>query len=266
VPVIFTPMNQADSSSLGYRFFHTAWFLFVAIHLTVSMKHWEIVGVEFLNSGNHFIRACSMAALPGCLAAIAFPWKRWLALATLSAWSLTKLDALPAVPNHIVLALAVNLLFVGMLLSSYRRGGEAREALGEIFARWAPVGRGLLVVLYFWTIFHKLNVDFFRPETSCAAVLYREIAERVPLFPVSTSLDVIIIAGTFLVELALPILFAVPRWRPWGILIGLPFHLALAVHSNPYILSFTAEISFYRPPCSARSWSRAPGSRSVSPG
>ncbi|MEX2553924.1 MAG: hypothetical protein WD627_13115 [Actinomycetota bacterium] len=84
---------------------------------------------------------------------------------------------LPAASNHFMLALLVNLALtacaIAVLLSRSRSNAtrdEARERWLQLV--FTPVGL-TIVVVYFFTVFHKLNTSFFDPNVS----LYRSLSE-----------------------------------------------------------------------------------------
>jgi hypothetical protein len=95
------------------------------------------------------------------------------------------------------------------------------------FARFAPVARGMLIVLYYFAFLAKLNRDFFDLDVSCAATMYRTLSQTVTLLPAGDSAAGLAIAGALLVEGSLPLLFTWQRTRLFGLLLGLPFHWLL---------------------------------------
>lgn len=133
---------------------------------------------------------------------------------------------LPAASNHLVVALLVTLALAAAAL-------PARRGPGTFAPRWLAAARGpvglVLLVVYGFTVFHKLNSAFLDPATSCAGYL---LDQMITLNGGSDSpaLGVVRAAavGTVLVETALLVLLAVPRWRRWGVVLGVGFHAVLA--------------------------------------
>jgi hypothetical protein len=140
--------------------------------------------------------------------------------------------SLPASANHLVVALlAVLGLAASALWVRVNRG--RRDDGDDVLAAWfevarTPVGLTLLVV-YAFTVFHKLNTAFFDPAVSCAGTL---MARPFRMNPADLALDPTVVqiaaVGTVLVETAILVLLAVPRLRRWGLLTGIVFHLMLA--------------------------------------
>jgi hypothetical protein len=83
---------------------------------------------------------------------------------------------LPATSNHIFLALLVHLAFAAgavAILRSKRRSTR-KSGIGFVVS-WMEVVRTpaafVLPIVYFFTVFHKLNSSFFDPRVSCAGTL-----------------------------------------------------------------------------------------------
>ena len=138
---------------------------------------------------------------------------------------------MPAVHSHVLLVLitALSVLaYAGARVSRTRRLPEA----GELFARVAPFLRLQLVVVYLAAALSKLNSGFLDPATSCAAGLSARIAWFDPSLLDGAWRVAPAIWGTVLIELALPLLLAVPRTRLAGLVLGAGFHSVLALAGN----------------------------------
>jgi len=148
----------------------------------------------------------------------------------------------PFHPNHIVFSWVVN----GTLLTSLIMVATRNKVIGrpDLAPRWfeafAPWVRIELCILYFFAVFHKLNVAYFDPGLSCAAKLYLEINDRFPLLPVPHWTLYAAIYGTLIIEVAIPLLLFFPRTRAGGIILGLLFHGLLALHGHVGLFSFSA--------------------------
>lgn len=142
--------------------------------------------------------------------------------------------SLPDAANHTVVSLFVALGFGASALHVWatgRRGqGQGQE---DFLIRWfraarTPVGLVLLVV-YLFTVFDKLNTAFFDPATSCAGTLLGNLFTKNGLgFAIPPVMVQGAAIGTVLVEATILALLAVPRCRRWGLLLGIGFHLMLA--------------------------------------
>jgi len=98
----------------------------------------------------------------------------------------------------------------------------------RFFQDFRPVGQTLLMIMYIFGIFHKINTDFLNPETSCAVALWREMPP--PLVWIDNApMHYLAIYGTFIAEGAIMLMLIVPRWRHFGICAGICFHSILAL-------------------------------------
>ncbi|MEX0719061.1 MAG: hypothetical protein WD059_00245 [Balneolaceae bacterium] len=209
----------------------------------ISSPGWATTGNAFLNSANNYFLLANILVIVFSLISLFRP-REWLWF-WLSIFFLTvvKLDALPGVPNHLILTLIIHFtLFLSVLL--YWNGSleTQKERISYWFKKTAPYLRIELLIVYFFVVLHKLNYDFFNPDVSCAAELYNDIAGMYPFFPQELWIDKAIIFLTLLPELLIPILLIIPATRVFGVFIGLLFHFMLSLHSNLYILSFSAEV------------------------
>jgi hypothetical protein len=187
--------------------------------------------------------------LAATLVAVFFPGS----LLALSAFLLASLTywfgRLPAVPNHILFEMLVHLTLMATVASSLvaavwrwgrKRHADADTPLGSsVFEQARPLIITELVVMYLFTVIHKLNDDFFNPAVSCAVSMHHELAAVVPWVPDGEWTWWPTILGTLLIELAIPLLFLSRRTRNAGILLGLVFHIFLALHPHGGIYSFS---------------------------
>lgn len=131
------------------------------------------------------------------------------------------LSTLPNLQNHRYVCMFANIA----LLSCYDG-----KAYFNASARWATAR--LLIVVYFFAAFHKLNLGFLDLTTSCAAKFEDNIRLVYPFFPKTGLLG---IYGTLALELAFALLLCSKRaWR-FTALIAVLFHVVL---SFDYIKTF----------------------------
>jgi hypothetical protein len=211
-PTSGSPTGEAppDGRTGQLRWFATFWVLAAVFDYTDSVP-WEalptlLVGIPVL------VRPTS-APLLGLFVAVTTG---------------LSLRYLPGVANHQALSLLVGLALGGAALWTLARDGRDGFA-----ARWLDTARGpvalTLLVVYFFTVFHKLNTAFLSPD-SCAGHLLRRGFELNGLPPpaVGPGLVQALAVGTIAVETALFVCLAVPRTRRWGLLLGVAFHSLLA--------------------------------------
>lgn len=148
----------------------------------------------------------------------------------------------PAIPKGYLLgaiSTALLLFAIGRVLfrSPSVGGGE------DWYARFAPVVRWAIPIVYIWALIQKLNIDYLNPEVSCAAKLHNEIAIYFGgLIPTATWAQHVAIWGSFALELIIPICLFVPRLRYLGFCGAVGFHLWLAIHPAAGIFSFSTLI------------------------
>jgi hypothetical protein len=148
---------------------------------------------------------------------------------------------LPYLANHILFEDVVNLTVLGAIAVvwvRHRRGQPGQQAFNsrdrraEIFELFAPPVRISVILLYFFVTLAKLNDDFFDPDASCAAEMYRDIVPLDLTNPFLAWTPTAAIYGTLLAEGGIPILLLFNKTRTLGVVSGLCFHLLLAFH--PY--------------------------------
>lgn len=207
---------QAEDS---LRIFAFLWAVATLFH-QASYKLWALTPPDLLLS----VAALFAVLRPGSLARFTF-----FLLAQL--WAIY--EKLPEVANHWLLTGFMNLsmlvaLGVGLLRA---RGGRIDRA--RLYQDFAPALRLELVILYFWSTFHKLNADYFDPQVSCAALLSDALSSRLSFLPTGSLMQYAAIFGSLLIEVAIPVFLCVPRLRVVGIVIGALFHIVLAISPYP---------------------------------
>ena len=223
------------------------WCLFILIHHILTFSEWNSIGHDFLESSNNFYRACGAITLVLVIVTLLRPKSPMIFAACLTTWSTLKFGNLPFVPNHIVLALITNLALITAIF--YHQGfrkSSSKEVMIRVYDQLAPFLRLMLIILYFFTVFHKLNWDYFNPQISCGTVLYEDIKEHLSFLPEHVIFIWLAIVGTLVIELLIPILLLIKGQVIKAILLGFAFHFVLSLHPNSFIFSFSAEVyAFY---------------------
>lgn len=108
----------------------------------------------------------------------------------------------------------------------------------DIFTNFTTSGQIVLVIMYFFGVFHKINTDFLDPTVSCATALWREMPW--PLFLIDHPImHYLAIYGTFIVEGALLLMLFNRRTRHIAVVFGILFHLLLGLSNFAMYISFT---------------------------
>lgn len=140
----------------------------------------------------------------------------------------------PATSNHTMLR---SMVLIGYWLSFFYACVRGLP-VASIFANFILAGRGSLLVMYVYGIFHKINTDFLDPEVSCAIWLWDQMLP--PFSWIQHPLmDYTAIYATFIVEGIVMLALIVPRARYWGMALGISFHMFLALSNYSAYISFT---------------------------
>ncbi|MDV3128491.1 hypothetical protein M1247_26525 [Mycobacterium sp. 21AC1] len=187
----------------------------------------------------HYSDSQPLAVVPALLAglpALMFPGSvAAVGLVVVAGATLAVLN-LPAAANHLVMSLLVALTLgaaAWWALATRNRPG----AHSDVVARWLDAARSpaglVLLVVYLFTVFDKLNTAFFTSAVSCGGDLLSQLIwlnglGEVVLSPAVAQFSAI---ATVVIESVILVLLAVPRLRCWGVLLGVGFHSVLALAS-----------------------------------
>lgn len=146
---------------------------------------------------------------------------------------------LPWIPTHLMmeffLFLGIVIAWIGLFVRTRSNDG----AFDGYWARYAPLGRWLLILMYFYGTFHKLNPAFLSPESSCAI----PFVEGIPVlsrFAHEEWFQHAAIFGTLLVEAAAMCLLLIPRLKYYGMLMGMTFHWFIGISGYGTLAHFSA--------------------------
>ena len=96
------------------------------------------------------------------------------------------------------------------------------------------------MILYFFSVFHKLNVNFLSQDVSCSLFFYERQVEALPFALDGEIVSVVLIYGTLLAEVAIPLLLAIRGTRSAGIMFGMAFHLLLSFNPISGFYNFSS--------------------------
>lgn len=163
---------------------------------------------------------------------------RLLLLATVQLYSVA-VD-LPNVSNHWLFTAFVNLTIVVSWAVLALRDGSFAIGPAQLGRTFAPVARMELVTLYFFVVLHKLNTDYFDPDTSCGAAFWLLQADRFPFLPESYPFQVASLYLTVVLEAAIPVLLCIRRTRNAGVLLALTFHTVIGFNPVSGFYNFSS--------------------------
>jgi hypothetical protein len=130
----------------------------------------------------------------------------------------------PNLANHSNLSFFLFLLLAPLSLYTLKKNSS------DITSSLIKTLRLFALVTYFFAAFHKLNLDFFNPEVSCANDKMGEYLDLLPNFmdPLQTTLLRLLPLIGFLTEAIIPVFLFVPRLRYFGVLFQCGLHFLLA--------------------------------------
>lgn len=152
---------------------------------------------------------------------------------------ITILLRFPFVADHLVMELFLNLSILAAFLYLAAKRRSLAVSIDEMFALFSPIGRWLLVIMYFYGTFHKINPGFMSIESSCAV----PFIGGVPLvreFLGSGWVEFGAIYGTLILESIAMVLLLSTRTKYVGMLIGMSFHLIIGISGYGTLAHFSA--------------------------
>ncbi len=175
----------------------------------------------------------TMIATGGALLVLCRPTSLWR-------WALMHLGMIveviesgPFSSNHTVFHAFLSLSLLATVATLWVRGGFKPLGRGEVFRAIAPVGRVMVLVLYFFTFWHKFNWGFFDPEISCGVQYYEGLKKHLPFLPDADWTIWPSIIGTLIGELCLFGLILFRKTRLLGLLVCLGFHGVVGSMNHP---------------------------------
>ncbi|MBT1695720.1 hypothetical protein KK083_02450 [Fulvivirgaceae bacterium PWU4] len=146
---------------------------------------------------------------------------------------------MPLTTNHWIFTAFVNLTILQTIVYLVVRNRSFDLSGGDLLKTFAPVVRAEVIILYFFTFFHKLNAGFFSPATSCATDLLK--AQHIDtIIPMNDTLIAFNAHFTIVIEFLIPLFLCFRRTRHAGILAGLFFHAVLSYSSYNAFYDFSS--------------------------
>lgn len=146
---------------------------------------------------------------------------------------------LPTIPTHVVMEF---FLFVAMFVSYIYVAYKEKSwvvSIDSLFELYAPTGRWLLIIMYFYGTFHKINPGFLSLDSSCALPFFFGLP--LPDFILQqTWAQYAAIYGTLILEFVAMLLLLSSRTKYYGMLLGMPFHFGIGISSYGSLAHFSA--------------------------
>lgn len=204
---------------------------------------WALAAVWHLLGNPGIAPAWSQVLLSLGIGAVLLRPGAALPLGGLAAASLvTMWEEAPFLGNHWLLAGFVNLgILAAVVTGALRRRPHDRLDLAN---RVLPMARLSLLGFYVFAGFAKLNSAFLDRSVSCAVFYYRESTDSIGLTGLQMGgaawVEHLVILGTVIVELSVPVLLIVHRTRRIGVVVALVFHAVLAVDHGHQFFDFSS--------------------------
>jgi hypothetical protein len=216
--------------------------VFIWFFAVSSIWHYTSSSTEISRYLLHYdplVTPLIVLSIATAIVAAVFPDRTW-ALLTFSLGQLVAIGLrFPFVADHLVMELFLNLSIVGAFgfLAVSRR--SFRFSVSHAFELFSPVGRWLLIIMYFYGTFHKINPGFMSLHSSCAvpfvsgfplpgALIAREWAHWAAIY------------GTLIVESIAMVLLLSARTKYVGMLLGMSFHFVIGISKFGTMAHFSA--------------------------
>ncbi len=137
---------------------------------------------------------------------------------------------MPVVANHWFFSMIVSgLLLAALVFQTVRDRFDNSPIDPDCLTKVFPVIRLLVVMMYVFAVFHKLNADFFNPQLSCAVHIWGHIVNGGFMLPLPAEPPLwfryVLIYGTLVIETAIPVLLCMRRMWFAALIVGGGFHL-----------------------------------------
>lgn len=144
----------------------------------------------------------------------------------------------PFVADHLVMELFLNLSILGAFLYLAVKGRTFAVSLDEMFALFSPIGRWLLIIMYFYGTFHKINPGFMSIDSSCAPPFVTGVPILRELLG-SGWMEYAAIYGVLFLEAIAMLLLLSTRTKYFGMLLGMSFHFIIGISGYGTLAHFS---------------------------
>lgn len=201
-----------------------------------ALVHQEFFNKQWLPVDNYMGWTLTGAALLVLL----FPRSLTLFSFMLTSSIVYNIGRWPYVVNHILLETLIDFTILIAIAYTYLQSKSHpmndREFRKGIFEKFAPVLLMFVLVMYWFIVNTKTNVDFFNLAHSCISHFYMDVTDRIDFIglpEINVSVDATpalyslwIFMG---VEVLIPLGLMFKKTRYLALLVGVPFHMLLAI-------------------------------------
>ena len=144
----------------------------------------------------------------------------------------------PVSSNNKTTAFFLSVLVILSFLKTLISGRSISFDRDKIFRLIQGPSKLILVCMYFFGIYHKLNTDFFNPAVSCAVELYKPIVSIIGQED-NINLYWIPIYSTVFVETIAIIGLLFKRYCKFGLSVSIPFHIIIGFTGYAFYMDFS---------------------------
>jgi hypothetical protein len=209
-----------SATAVRETLFIRMWSVAALAHVIGNGHQGDLLPVQ--DAGGVALAAVSVAAL----AALLRPSRPAMAVLAVAIIASAVIDV-PLLSNHWTLAALVSLAY---LLSGARWNG------------FEPAARLVLLVVYSFAAFAKVNEGFLDPSVSCSIFYANQTltSAGLPALSPDGSLAAVLPWLVVVTELAVPVLLVLRRTRWAGVLLAATFHTAISLDLGQHFYDFTA--------------------------
>ena len=169
---------------------------------------------------------------------VAFPRLKEVLLINTMLFILYYIDVSPSNSNNTITAFFLCLVTIISYLTVNFTTKPHLNHRDEIFRLIKGPGKLILVTMYFYGIYHKLNLDFLNTDVSCAVALYKPLASYVGLENNQVG-HLFAVYITFVVEGVAILGLLITKYRTLGLAVGIPFHIAIGFTGYAFYMDFS---------------------------
>jgi len=216
--------------------------VFVWLFAVSAIWHYTSSGSEIVNYWMQYdplVTPLIFLSIATAFIAACFPDKTAALLVMSAGQLIANYFRYPFVADHLVMEIFLNL---SIMLSFFYLAIKRRTlkiSTTDMFNLFSPVGRWLLMTMYLFGTFHKINPGFMSVASSCAVPF-------IDGFPVYAGrlgqewVQYAAIYGTLILEATAMFLLLSARTKYFGMLLGMSFHFIIGISSYGTLAHFSA--------------------------
>lgn len=216
--------------------------VFIWLFAIASIWHYASSSSDIVNYWFHYdplVTPLIFLSIATAFIAACFP-TRTIALLVFSVGQLVAICLrFPFVADHLVMELFLHISIVLSFIYLAMKRRSLRITTTEMFDLFSPVGRWLLIIMYLYGTFHKINPGFMNLDSSCAI----PFLQGFPLISGLAShewLQYVAIYGTLILEIVAMFLLLSTRTKYVGMLLGMTFHFMIGISDYGTLAHFSA--------------------------